>query len=221
MDEDQGSRLYAESAEYLLKYARQSPEVCDVLVRIVEHWPRKREWVPLYCLAFGVVCDLVIDERLTPDQETLVVRSIVETWLLHLGATDDTEACPAIPDEIIEDMNWPLWWLCRRKPAVLLRECYSRLCDDPESYSGIHSLLDGWNEREDAIMATWLKSKHWPEAAGQRTRLRHVSQTPDGGSYERAHGGRRRRRGGGVRRRGRGIRVIRGGRGRVTICPPG
>jgi hypothetical protein len=143
-----------QAARKLLVIARQSPAICDALVRIVEHCPRKSKWFGLYWLCFRVVGDLIIEEKLSPDHLTLVVRSIVDNWFRAIE-WEFTEASE-IADQINDDLNWAILWLRRERPALLLAECYRRLCDDPESYSGIHSLLDGWNEKEDAIMATWL-----------------------------------------------------------------
>ena len=41
-----------------------------------------------------------------------------------------------------------------------LHACYSRLCDDPDSYRIINSMLDGESPQEIAIMSEWRKSRH-------------------------------------------------------------
>ena len=154
--EEEGSVRREQAAQELLALACQSPAVCEGLVRIVDHWPRKSKWLALYSLATRVVGELIVDEKLSPDLVTLAVRGMVESWLCvssswRLGTSP-------IGEQILD--NHQIDWLRRHKPAVLLRECYRRLCDDPESYDHIDSLLDGSSEEEEAIMATWLKSNH-------------------------------------------------------------
>ncbi len=159
--EEESSVRREQAAQKLLALAHRSPAVCDALVRIVDQWPRKSKWLGRYWLCFRVVADLIVEEKLSPDLLTLVARSIVDNWFRAIdweSMRTDEEAW-AIADQINDDLNWAILWLRRERPAILLAECYSRLCDDPESYDSIRSLLDGWNEREDAIMATWLKSK--------------------------------------------------------------
>ena len=124
-------------AKELQALARQSPAVCDALVRIVEHWPCRRKWLACYSLALLAVGKLIVQGKLSPDLRSLAVHGMVESWFrageLMWSEGDGDAQVAAIADQILENLAPPFNWLRDRKPAVLLWEYYRRLCDDPDS----------------------------------------------------------------------------------------
>ena len=141
----------------LLALALQSPAVHQALVRIVECWPRRRKWLTHYCLAWRVVSELIARGKLPSDLLTLAAKGLVETWILAQCDDDDVSNTAF---QIFDDLNNADLILRKRWPAVLLHACYSRLCDDPDSYRIIKSMLDGASPQEIAIMSEWRKSRH-------------------------------------------------------------
>ena len=83
--DDDGTLGRESVVEELLAFASNSSALCDSLVRIVEHWPRKREWLATYWLASRVVGTLLVEGKLSPDHLTLAVRGMTETYLCSLN----------------------------------------------------------------------------------------------------------------------------------------
>jgi hypothetical protein len=151
--DDDGTLGRESVVEELLAFASNSSALCDSLVRIVEHWPRKREWLATYWLASRVVGTLLVEGKLSPDHLTLAVRGMTETYLCSLNLDRTYPAkMYKLAWMFLDEMDPAFCVLRYRMTEVLLREAYVRLCDDPVAARGLDGMFDGALGDEDRIM---------------------------------------------------------------------